>query len=118
MGNDVSMVVLNKKAFRLPRVEKEKFVLLLRQGLEFDRVQGTFRVANCNNIEKLIDTLSETLKDNSINFTQECTICGKDFPCKDCKYIEMCTTKNLPFSCVCPNCLREGNSSQEHQALQ
>jgi len=106
------MVVLNKKAFRLPRMEKDKFVLLLRLGLEYDRTHGTFSVGNCNNIEKLLNALAEILKDDNVNFTQTCIVCGKDFPCQDCKYTEMCATKNLPFHCVCPQCLREGKAVQ------
>jgi hypothetical protein len=112
------MVVLNKDAFRLPRVEKEKFVLLIRLGLNYDRIQGTFSISNCNNIEKLIDTLSEILQDNNISFTQTCVVCEKAFACEGCKYIEMCTTKNLPFHCVCPACLKEGKAAQEQLTLQ
>ena len=108
------MVVLNKKAFRLPRVEKEKFILLLRLGLDYDRVQGTFCVANYNNIEKLTDTLASILNVDEVAFTQTCGACGKDFPCSDCKYIELCATKNLPFQCVCPNCLKEGLASEKN----
>ena len=107
------MVVLNKKAFRLPRLEKEKFVLLMRLGLEYDRAGGTFRVANCNNTEKLNDALAEILKEENVSFTQTCVVCAKDFSCEGCKYVEMCETKNLPFSCVCPQCLKEGKSSSE-----
>lgn len=107
------MVVLNKRAFKLPRVEKEKFVLLMRLGLEYDRVNGTYCISSYNNIEKLTDTISEILKDDNISFTQSCLICGKDFPCQECKYIEMCSTKNLPFHCVCSNCLKEGKTLKE-----
>lgn len=106
------MVVLNKNAFCLPRVEKEKFILLLRLGLNYDRVKGTFCISSYNNIDKLIDAIAEILKDSNICFMQRCTICNKDFPCQDCKYIEMCTSKNLPFHCVCPQCLKEGKISE------
>ncbi len=106
-------MVLNKKAFRLPRVEREKFILLLRLGLEYNREQGTFCVSNYNNIEKLIDALSEILNVEQVMFLQSCIVCGKDFPCQDCKYTEPCTTRNLPFHCVCPQCLREGRTIEE-----
>ena len=101
-------VVLNKKAFRLPRVEKEKFILLLRLGLEYNREQGTFCVASYNNIEKLADTVAEILNVDDVTFAQTCILCGKDFPCPGCKYADSCATKNLPFHCVCPECLRDG----------
>jgi hypothetical protein len=107
------MVVLNKKAIRLPRVEKEKFILLLRLGLEYDREQGTFCVANYNNIEKVTDTIASILNFDEVLFAQTCSVCGKDFPCSDCKYQDSCSTKNLPFQCVCPQCLRKGRVSEE-----
>lgn len=110
------MVVLNKNCFRLPRVEKEKFVLLLRLGLEYNREKGYFSIKNYNNIDKLRDTLSEILK-SEISFTQSCTICRKDFACSDCKYAELCSTKNLPFSCVCAQCLKEGKLSNRNSGL-
>ncbi len=47
------MVVLNKKAFKLPHVEKDKFVLLLRSGCSYSRESGTYSISNFNNIEKL-----------------------------------------------------------------
>ena len=107
------MVVLNKKSFRLPRVEKEKFILLLRLGLDYNLEQGIFCVANYNNIEKLTDTLSSILNVDEVLFAQTCMTCGKDFPCSDCKYQSSCATKNIPFQCVCPQCLREERTSEK-----
>lgn len=106
------MVVLNKKSFKLPRVGKEKFVLLLRLGLDYD--QGSFCIKNYNSIEKLVDTISSILNVEKITFLQTCSICGKDFPCSDCKYYESCATKDLPFHCMCPQCLKEGRLCQEY----
>jgi hypothetical protein len=109
----VKLVILNKKAFRLPRVEKEKFILLLRLGLEYNREQGTFCVSNYNNIGKLTDTLAEILNVDEVTFAQNCILCGKDFSCTDCKYLDSCATKNLPFQCACPQCLREGKGFEQ-----
>ena len=108
------MVVLDKKAFRLPRVEKEKFILLLRLGLEYNREQGTFCVSNYNNVDKLTDAIASILNVQEVGFAQTCITCGKEFPCSDCKYLDSCATKNLPFQCVCPQCLREGRASEEN----
>ncbi len=101
------MVILNKKAFRLPRLEPEMFKLLMRLGLSYDRYSSTFCVANCNNIEKLVETLKEILHENSVGFTQSCVDCGRDFPCQECRYYELCETRDMPSSCVCGNCLEE-----------
>lgn len=102
------MAVLSKKGFRLPRVEKEKFILLLRLGLEYNREQGIFYVGSYNNIEKLRDTIANILNVEEVTFAQSCVLCGRDFPCLGCKYCESCATKNLPFECVCPQCLKQG----------
>ncbi|MGD0071230.1 MAG: hypothetical protein ABSB71_06725 [Candidatus Bathyarchaeia archaeon] len=107
------MVVLSKKAFKLPRVEKEKFILLIRLGLDYNREQGVFSIKSYNNIEKLTDTIASILN-SEVVFLQSCTRCGKDFPCSDCKYNELCTTKDLPFSCVCPQCLRDRKQFEEY----
>ena len=104
------MVVLNKKSFRLPRLEKAKFILLMRLGLQYDRSSGTFCVTNYNDVEKVIDTLGEILNDKNVGFMQSCEGCGRDFSCLECKYYEICETKNLPFKCVCGRCLEEGRT--------
>lgn len=106
------MVSLNKRAFKLPRMEKEKFVLVLRLGLKYDSISGTFCINNYNNIEKLVEAIAEILNDNNVGFMQSCLICGKDFSCLECKYYEICNTRNLPFKCVCGSCLEEGKIIQ------
>jgi hypothetical protein len=104
------MLVLNQKSFTLPRVEKSQFINLLRLGLEYDRMQGTYRINNYNNIRKLIDTLSQILNEKNILFLQTCLVCNKNFPCSICNYIKSCTTKDLPFECVCHSCLEKGKT--------
>ena len=105
--------VLNKKAFKLPRIEREKFILLLNLGCEYNREQSVFSIKSFNKIEKLMDTISGVLKTELV-FLQSCTRCDKDFACGDCKYDELCTTKNLPFGCVCPQCLRDKKQFEQY----
>jgi hypothetical protein len=100
------VLVLNSKAFKLPRLEKEKFVSLMHLGMEYNSDQGTFSIKSCNNIEKIMEAVGSILG-SEVVFLQSCTRCGKDFPCANCNYYEVCTTKNLPFSCVCHQCLRD-----------
>jgi hypothetical protein len=106
-------VILNSKGFKLPRLEREKFVNLMHLGIDYDRNTMLFSIKSYDNIEKVIDEISDILKDEVV-FLQNCTRCGKAFPCKGCTYIEVCTTKNLPFSCVCPQCLRDGKQHEEY----
>jgi hypothetical protein len=100
------VIVLNKKGFKLPRLDKEKFVNLMHLGLDYNRDLGLFSIKSCNNIEKVMEAVGAILGDEVV-FMQNCIRCGKDFACSTCNYNELCTTKNLPFSCVCPQCLRD-----------
>jgi hypothetical protein len=106
------VLTLNKKAFKLPRIEKEKFVSLIRLGLDYNREQCTFSIKSCNNIEKIMEAVGAILG-SEVVFLQSCTHCGKDFACANCNYYEMCMTKNLPLSCVCPKCLRDEKQIEE-----
>jgi hypothetical protein len=107
------VIVLNPKAFKLPRVEKEKFITLVRLGLDYNRDLCTFSIKSYNNVEKLIETVSTILGDIVV-FQQCCIRCGKSFSCSTCNYIEMCATKNLPFTCVCPQCLRDRKQFEQY----
>lgn len=107
------MVILNKKSFKLPRVEKDKFMALINAGLSYNREAGVYSIKNCNDIENLMDTISDILGAEVV-FLQTCNRCGKDFACGDCKYDVLCTTKNLPFGCVCPQCLQGKKNFKEY----
>ena len=84
----------------------------MRLGLEYNRDKGTFNISHFDNIEGLLDTISSILNDEVL-FLQNCLMCSKDFPCSDCKYVDFCETKNLPFQCVCPQCLKAGKTHQQ-----
>jgi hypothetical protein len=105
-------VLLNKKGFKLLRVEKEKFMLLIRLGLEYNNQNMLYNIKNYNNINQLRETLQNILK-SEIVFTQTCTICNTDFGCSTCKYAKTCPTKDLPFNCVCNQCLRPKKQVQQ-----
>lgn len=106
-------IVLNPKAFKLPRVDREKFINLIHLGLDYNRDAGMFSFKNYNNIEKVRETVSAILGDEIV-FQQTCTRCGKSFSCSTCSYQEICTTKNLPFTCVCSQCLRDRKNFEQY----
>lgn len=95
------MKVLNKKSFRLPFIERTKFTKLMRLGLGYNKNQGTYHVENYNEVEKIIDIISDILDGEKISFLQTCILCGTDFPCTDCKYHNLCETRDLPLQCIC-----------------
>ncbi|MGA3111031.1 MAG: hypothetical protein ABSE15_03255 [Candidatus Bathyarchaeia archaeon] len=90
------MTILDPKGFKLPRVEREKFITLMNLGLDYNRERGSFSIKDCNNIEKLIDTIGAILG-TEVVFLQSCTRCGKEFSCADCKYLDLCKNSDLSF---------------------
>ncbi len=103
------MAILNKKAFKLPRLDPSTWGAIMRLGLQYDRATLTYSVLHYNNVEKLVESLSDILKDD-VGFTQTCLVCGKEFSCQECRYFELCETRNLPLSCLCGKCLEEGKT--------
>ncbi len=106
-------VVLNSKGFKLPRMDRDKFVNLMHLGLAYDRNSQLFSFENYDNIEKVIDAVSDILRDEVV-FQQTCVRCGKSFSCRGCNYYDACISKNMPFSCVCPQCLRDRKNFEEY----
>jgi len=100
------MKVLNKKSFKLPFIERDRFVKLMGLGLGYNRGQRSYYIKNYNDVEKIIDTISDILDAPKISFLQTCILCGEDFSCSDCKYHNLCATKDLPLHCICQNCLK------------
>ena len=88
------VAVLNKKAFKLPRVEKEKFISLMHLGWIIT-VNKASSPSKATTTSRNSWTQSAAFLDSEVVFLQSCTRCGKDFACGDCKYNELCTTKNL-----------------------
>ncbi len=97
------MVVLNKRGFKLPRLEREKFIELVRGGFGYQN--GFFFIKDSNN-DKILPTISAVLEE-SVGFTQTCAICMKEFPCGDCTFYSICPTRDLPLHCLCRNCRLE-----------
>jgi hypothetical protein len=98
----------DRKAFQLPYVGNEIFRRLLRLGLSYNRSTRTYSVEKYNNVEKIMDAISDILKTN-VSFLQICVLCTKNFPCTTCKYVKICPTRDFPLSCICPECLNKNN---------
>ena len=98
------MKTLHKQRFKLPFIGRERFRELTKMGVSYQ--QGFFYISNLNNVEKIVDALSEILKEEVI-FTQKCNICDREFLCGECSYYDSCPSKNLPFRCICKECSQQ-----------
>jgi hypothetical protein len=115
------MKILDKKGFKLPYVDSQTYRDLLRLGLLYDKQLRSYSAEGLDEIrgEAVRGLLSRILheqvcfeqpSENSRNIRagQTCLICSKGFACDECRYFELCETKNVPSNCVCGKCLEEG----------
>jgi hypothetical protein len=118
------MKPLDKKGFKLPYVDSLTYRELLRLGLRYDRTQKTYSAEDLDSasMDSVLELLSKILQDkacftqttetvgNTARAAQTCLVCRKQFPCQECRYYELCETRNLPLSCICGKCLEEGKT--------
>jgi hypothetical protein len=120
------MKVLDRKGFKLPYVDSQTYRELMRLGLQYDRQLRTYCAEELDaaGAEVVLALLSKILHEevcfeekrasaqpNLLSLT--CIICGKRFQCTECRYFELCETKNTPSSCICGKCLEEGKAISE-----
>jgi hypothetical protein len=101
------MKILDKNSFKLPFLEREDFIRLIRLGVGYDKKTQSYSFVKRQNAEKVLNILEEILDPEKIGFLQTCTNCKKTFSCIDCKYQQVCNSKYLPFQCICPKCLTD-----------
>ncbi len=115
---------LDKKGFKLPYVDSFTYRELMRLGLQYDRQQKTYSAEGLDTagIDSVLELLSRILHDKACfeqtkqvaskkaPVTQNCLVCAKKFPCEECRYYELCETRDLPLSCICGKCLEEGKA--------
>jgi hypothetical protein len=117
------MKVLDKKGFKLPYVDSQTYRELLRLGLQYDRQLRMYSAEELDTAgaEAVLALLSRILHEEvcfeeksagtQVNLIlQTCGVCCKRFQCTECRYFELCETKNTPSSCVCGKCLEEGKA--------
>jgi hypothetical protein len=118
------MKTLDMKCFKLPYVDSQTYRELMRLGLRYDRTQKTYSVEELNSasMDSVLELLSKILHDKACfeqttqatskpaTAAQTCLVCGKAFPCKECRYYELCETRDLSLNCICGKCLEEGKT--------
>jgi hypothetical protein len=113
--------VLDKKGFKLPYVDSQIYRELMRLGLQYDRQQRTYSAEELDaaGADSVLELLSRILHETVCfepasdklqkhEASQACLVCGRSFQCNECRYCELCETKDIRSSCICGKCLEEG----------
>src|SRR5438094_10381526 len=84
--------------FELPRLGKETFLLLMKQGVKYETGLG-FKLDGETNLEGAVGILSSALGEK-VELSLRCYICGLD-ACRGCPYLEVCDRRRVSPSCLC-----------------
>jgi len=84
--------------FSLPRLGRDAFSLLMREGVAYDKDMG-FRFDSATDLQAATRTLSKALGDE-VELTLRCSICGRE-ACEGCPYFESCDRAAFSTLCLC-----------------
>ncbi len=83
---------------------KEKFIELMRIGIAYDKQTRAFFISDMNRIEQVKAALTQIIGEE-VTFAQSCLLCGRSFPCIECRFYGECRTQDIPLYCICGACL-------------
>jgi hypothetical protein len=84
--------------FTLPRLGREEFSLLMRQGVRYDKSLG-FRMDSATDLEQAVRTIRSATGEE-VELTVRCFVCGKE-SCQDCAYLAICDKRKVSSMCLC-----------------
>jgi hypothetical protein len=84
--------------FTLPRLGREEFSLLMRQGVRYDKSMG-FRMDAETDLESAVRTIRAAVGEE-IELTVRCFVCGKE-ACAGCPYLDVCDRRKVSSLCLC-----------------
>lgn len=94
------MRILVGSWFTLPRLGRDAFAALMKQGVAYDRALG-FKIDSATDMESAVRTISAALGEN-VELTLRCFICGEQ-ACPGCPYIDVCDRSRVSSLCLCEN---------------
>jgi hypothetical protein len=84
--------------FELPRLGKDTFLLLMKQGVKYETGMG-FKLDGETNLEGAMSILSSALGEK-VELSLRCYVCGLE-ACPDCSYLAVCDRRRVSPACLC-----------------
>jgi hypothetical protein len=104
------MKIIVGQWFRLPRLGRETFALMMRQGVKYDQTNG-FKIDYSTDVEAAARTIRSALAED-VELSLACSICGKE-ACPGCPYLPICDRKRVSSLCLCD----EHSSAEDNYSL-
>ena len=84
--------------FTLPRLGRDEFLLLMRQGVKYDKTMG-FKMDAETDLESAVRAISSAVGEE-VELTVRCLVCGKE-ACSGCPYLTLCDRRRVSSLCLC-----------------
>lgn len=84
--------------FALPRLGRDAFSLLMRQGVVYDKEMG-FKLDPATDIQAAVKTIGAATGEE-VEVTLRCFLCGK-LACPGCPYASVCDRTSVSSLCLC-----------------
>jgi hypothetical protein len=84
--------------FTLPRVGRDVFSLLMKQGVVYDKELG-FKFDSATDVQAAVRTVSSATGEE-VELTLRCFVCGQP-ACQGCPYNSSCDRTRVSTLCLC-----------------
>ena len=84
--------------FSLPRLGRDAFLLLMKQGVVYDKEMG-FKFDSATDIQAAVRTVSAATGEE-VELTLRCFVCGRE-ACPGCPYLHVCDRARFSTLCLC-----------------
>lgn len=84
--------------FSLPRVGRDVFSVLMKQGVVYDKEMG-FKFDSTTDMQAAVRTVSAATGEE-VELTLRCFVCGKE-ACVECPYNSSCDRAGVSTLCLC-----------------
>ncbi|MDA4117737.1 MAG: hypothetical protein OK455_05280 [Thaumarchaeota archaeon] len=85
--------------FSLPRLGRDVFSLLVKQGVVYDKSMGCFKIDSGTDIQAAVRTISAAVG-QEVELTLRCFVCGRN-ACEGCPYLASCDRASVSTLCLC-----------------
>jgi hypothetical protein len=95
----VTIKILVGGWFSLPRLGREAFSLLVKQGVAYDKEMGCFKIDAATDIRAAVTTISAATGEK-VELALRCFLCGRE-ACDGCPYLPSCDRAGVSTMCLC-----------------
>lgn len=92
------MKILIGSWFTLPRVGRDVFSALMKNGVVYDKTMG-FKIDSATDLESVVRIIGSATGEE-VDLSVRCFICGAE-ACPGCPYNDVCDRRRVSSLCLC-----------------